>query len=302
MNNVLKWVGLGVGALAILLLLVTAFVQGYTAWRMGRIYQVQVQSVDVPDDADALAEGERLYVSRGCADCHGGNLAGVTVIDAFPVGVMAGANLTRGAGGRSADWGREDIVRAIRHGVNRQGRPLVFMPAHEYSPYFSAEELGQLVAFITAAPPVDHTPPKTVPGPLLRVLFLLGQAPLLPVELIDHTAPIPAAVPVGPTVAFGAKLSLVCTGCHGNGFSGGQVPGTPPEFPPALNLTPDPQTGLADWSYDDFDRAVRFGQTPDGRSLDPFMPWPNFARLTEVETQALWAYLRTVPAKPEGNR
>jgi hypothetical protein len=54
---------------------------------------------------------------------------------------------------------------------------------------------------------------------------------------------------------------------------------------------------------DDFKRAMREGKTPDGRTLNPRqMPYPVFAHLTDVEVEAMYRFLRTVPARPAGER
>jgi hypothetical protein len=72
--------------------------------------------------------------------------------------------------------------------------------------------------------------------------------------------------------------------------------------PRASNLTPDPTTGIAHWTQDDFARALRQGVRPDGRAIDTFMPWPYFAGLTDDEVMALWLHVRSVPPRPFGNK
>ncbi len=67
------------------------------------------------------------------------------------------------------------------------------------------------------------------------------------------------------------------------------------DWPPAPNLTPDPETGLGPWSQDEFFRALREGKRPDGSSIDPVMPWRNTAEMTDLELGAIWAYLRSLP-------
>jgi len=62
----------------------------------------------------------------------------------------------------------------------------------------------------------------------------------------------------------------------------------------ARNITPDPETGIGKWTEADFIRALKTGLTPDGRILDPFMPWGAFQGLTDTDLKALWAYLRTI--------
>lgn len=68
----------------------------------------------------------------------------------------------------------------------------------------------------------------------------------------------------------------------------------------AKNITPDPESGIGNWSEADFMAAMKTGRTPDGRILDPVMPWPRFQALTDSDLKAIWAYLKTL--KPIKNR
>jgi mono/diheme cytochrome c family protein len=61
------------------------------------------------------------------------------------------------------------------------------------------------------------------------------------------------------------------------------------------NLTPDNGTGLGGWSDKQIADAITKGVRPDGRMLAPIMPWNAFAGLTRQDTQALVAYLRSLP-------
>jgi hypothetical protein len=70
------------------------------------------------------------------------------------------------------------------------------------------------------------------------------------------------------------------------------VPGTPPDFPDSQNLTP---AAIGSWQEADFFRAIREGKRPDGSVLADFMPWRTYAKMSDVELSALWAYLRTLP-------
>lgn len=68
----------------------------------------------------------------------------------------------------------------------------------------------------------------------------------------------------------------------------------------AKNLTPDPETGIGKWTEADFILAMRSGKTPDGKILDPFMPWHAFQAITDLDMKAMWAYLKTI--KPIKNQ
>jgi mono/diheme cytochrome c family protein len=88
-------------------------------------------------------------------------------------------------------------------------------------------------------------------------------------------------------------------GCHGEGLAGGPIAGGDPSWPPAANLTPSP-SGIGGWTLAQFDTAVRQGKRPDGRSLvAPMAEVVPYARnLTDEELEALWKYLRSIPAVP----
>jgi hypothetical protein len=72
-------------------------------------------------------------------------------------------------------------------------------------------------------------------------------------------------------------------------------------MPPAANITPH-QTGLADWTEEDFFQAMREGVRPDGSDIDPFMPYEAFSGMTDDEISALWFYLQSVEPQEFGNR
>jgi mono/diheme cytochrome c family protein len=68
------------------------------------------------------------------------------------------------------------------------------------------------------------------------------------------------------------------------------------------NLTPDKVTGLGDWTADDFWRALHHGIGRDGRRLNPAFPYTEFTRLTRADSDALHAWLRTLPPAIKTNR
>ncbi len=301
MKKFLKWVGIIVGGLVGLLALALAVVYGLSESRVNKVYDVQPAAVAVPAGAEAIAEGKRLFSSRGCVDCHHGNGAGGLFIDDPLLSHINAANLTGGEGGIGGSYSDRDWVRSIRHGVRPDGKPLWIMPSHEYNG-LNDHDLGALIAYLKSLPPVNQQNDAKSLGPLGRVLLVTDQVAVLPAERIDHTAPRPAAVEPGPTQEYGAYLAQTCTGCHGAGLSGGAIPGVPAEPPYPANLTPDPETGLGRWTEADFFRAIRTGQRPDGSTISQAMPWVNFSQMSDMELSALWLYLQSVPAKPAGQR
>ena len=99
------------------------------------------------------------------------------------------------------------------------------------------------------------------------------------------------------TIARGRELAALgdCAVCHtqasGTRNAGGRAIETPFGTIYSTNITPDPETGIGNWSYPAFERAMREGIHRDGRHLYPAFPYPHFARATDADLQALYAYL-----------
>jgi mono/diheme cytochrome c family protein len=103
-------------------------------------------------------------------------------------------------------------------------------------------------------------------------------------------------------VARGKYVALAadCHSCHtapgGQPFAGGAPLKSPLGTFYGSNITPDPDTGIGRWSKADFERALRRGVRKDGAYLYPAMPYGNYTRMSAADMDALWAYLRSVPA------
>ncbi len=125
----------------------------------------------------------------------------------------------------------------------------------------------------------------------------------------DRVVSTPAAIERGRQLAEGA---LGCMDCHakkdttryGNPVvgpvgAGGDCFGEAERFPGTLcvtNLTPDKETGLGNWSDGEIKRAIREGVSRDGRALFPIMPYGEYRALSDADTDAVVAYLRSLPA------
>src|SRR5512135_649080 len=116
----------------IALVVVAATAIGLIYWRSGALMaqhiEVSEPALEIPSGAEALARGKHIAVTRGCTDCHGPDLGGRVLVDAFPIGRLAAPNLTRGKGGVGARLDAASIERAVRHGVGEGGRLLLYMP------------------------------------------------------------------------------------------------------------------------------------------------------------------------------
>lgn len=298
MRTYLKWAAV---SLLSAFLLAVGLLYGLTELRFRKTYTVRSYPVAVRSDAETIARGRHIATTRRCIDCHGGDLGGRTFLDTPILAQFFSSNLTAGEGGVGARYTEADWEKAIRQGIRPDGRPLLFMPSHDYYP-LGDEDLSAIVSFIRGLPSVDRPPTRNRVGPLGRFLILSGQVTtFVPAELIDHEASRPTAPRPGITIEYGAYLATSCTGCHGERLAGGRIPGAPPEFLPTANLTPH-ETGLAVWSVDDFVRLMREGRRPDGSSVDEQMPWPFLGQLSDDELRALWLYLRSIEPLAYGSR
>ena len=295
----LKYLGYALGGLVVLLGIAAVVVFSSSNAKLGKTYAVQPRPVRIPDDSATIERGRHIAETRGCVDCHGKDLGGAKVMEDGAMGRVYGSNLTRGAGGRVANFKDEDWTRAIRHGVMPDGRALFLMPADEYS-HFSDEDLGAVIAFVKSVPAVNRARVPIEFGPVTRVLLTLGKMKLA-AEKIDHANLRPPSVAPGATAEYGRYLAAGCTGCHGPKYSGGKIDIGPPDWPHAANLTPQAGGHLAKWTEDEFIRTLRTAKRPDGSELSPVMP-RAFGQMNDVELRALYAFLRSLPAVPTGVR
>lgn len=259
-------------------------------------FPVSEGNIDSPEAAteQAVERGRHLVASRyACGECHGANLGGGVMVDAFPIGSLLGPNLTMGKGSRTLNYTAKDWDRIVRHGILPDGRGAV-MPSEDFQ-LMSDQELSDIVAYIRAQPPVDNEVPASTFGPLGKILVATGKM-TTSASRIDHKRVHPEFPPVAMAdSAFGAHLAGTCTGCHGANLAGGPIAGGDPKWPPARNLTPH-TSGIGAWTLDDFRKAMREGVRPNGTPLKAPMTiiMPYAKNMTDTELEALWAYLRAI--------
>lgn len=154
-------------------------------------------------------------------------------------------------------------------------------------------------------------------GALPRTLIGLVLVQLLAVALVGWlnvrgeapiAEPAPAFAPTAAQIERGRYLALAgnCAGCHtapgGAAYAGGVGIATPFGTVYASNLTPDEATGLGGWSADHFWRALHHGRSRDGRLLTPAFPYTSYTQIPREDSDALFAWLRTLPAVAQPHR
>jgi len=204
------------------------------------------------------AAGATAVQQRGCAGCHSSSAGAF----AGAAGGKAGAaNLTPDAETGLGEWKDEDIISAIRDGIDDEQHTLCSsMPR---SKDLSDEEAANIVAYLRSLKPVSNEVPEAE-----------------------------CMVSKNDSAHHGKKVveAQHCAACHGDDLAGDDGSGGGEVF--AANLTPDLATGLGGWSKQALAAAITKGTDDEGGMLCSQMP--RFANLTENEVTGVAEYLATV--------
>lgn len=296
MKRVLRWLGLLLGVVAVILLVVGTAVYFMSNSRLAQTYEIDDEALELDLSASSIKRGRHLVKAIGkCVECHDKDLGGMIMADDPVFGRLVASNLTSGKGG-IGEANAAELVKVIRYGIARHdSRSVILMPSQAL--YFLTDsDLADIITYLQMVPPVDRELPETGLGPLARFLLVQGALPtLLPAETIDQTARRAAPKP-GETREYGKYLAVVggCQDCHKEDLSGGAVPGAPPGTPAAADLRADSPFG--EWTKAGFVQAMRKGARPDGSQINTFMPWKFTRDMTDKELTALWLYLKDTKA------
>jgi mono/diheme cytochrome c family protein len=187
----------------------------------------------------------------------------------------------------------------VRHGVKPNGNPVMIMPSEDYS-RLTDEDMAALIAFLQQMPPVPGSKAVIDVPAQAKALYAFGIIQDAS-EKIDH-AQAPAR-PVAPAVTreYGAYVADSCIGCHGAALSGGRIPGTPPSWPAAANLTPGKGSAMVRYATaEQFVAMLHSGRRPDGKAISPVMPFGSLRQMNDTDMRALYVYLKTVPPRDAG--
>jgi mono/diheme cytochrome c family protein len=299
-SRLLKWIGtLFTGLLTLIpaALLVLGLI-GYA--KLNQHYDNPVADVMVVGTQEQIARGEKL--ANACASCHTPGsqppLSGVNFGAKFgfpPMGVLYAPNLT--PSGNIQDWSDGEIIRAIREGINKDGRSLLIMPAGNFR-NMSDEDVQAMVAYLRSQPPIGGPIPSTqfnVLGAIFTNLsdFRTAQSP------VGHVT-----APQAGTPEYGKYLVDVigCRDCHGAQLQG-KVDNGQPGPTPGPNLTQI----VPKWTEEEFMAFFNTGTLPGGAKVpvltlpsgfsEPRMPWTMVrAATTDDDLKAIYAYLHSLPA------
>jgi len=295
-KKIFRWIGIILGSLIGLILITVVVLYFIGTARMNKIYTVEPSNLTLPTDAESIEYGKHR-VETLCQGCHGPDLSGVEDwFAAPPIGRIDSANLTTGEGGLGANFTTEDYVRAIRHGIDEDGKP-IFMIAVPSTAHLSDEDLAAIIAYIKTVPPVGHTVEERYFTPLAYVMFGAGLLGDLPAEVVSHDVHV-TAPPREASLQYGEYLVNTndCRICHGQQLNGAKSP-DPTATWISPNLTPGGDLGF--WTEEQFINTIRTGITPGGHQLSENMPWRDYRNFYDYELQAVWLYLQSLPKLPQ---
>jgi len=237
---------------------------------------------------EQIQRGEDIANSF-CSGCHSktGTLTGGNNIAddlPVPVGAFVSSNLT--PAGPLSGWSDGEIFRAIRNGIDRDGRWLMIM-SYTNAGRLSDDDTKAVIAYLRHLSPAGQQTPN--PSDRLNPLgmLMLGAGMLPAGKPISHetiTAP-----PKAPTAVYGEYILSYqdCRECHGKDLSGG-VPGQLAPLGPGLSL-------VKGWKLEEFIATMRNGIDPNGHEIGKQMPWKPIGRMSDEELGAIYEYLTHLP-------
>jgi mono/diheme cytochrome c family protein len=286
-SPILKWSGAG-----LLALLAVAASSASALTAVGMIKQ-HSRSAPVPDikvaaTPELIARGKDIADGL-CSGCHSktGTLTGGVDLGTHlpvPVGSFVSSNLT--AAGLLKNWSDGELFRAIRNGVDAEGRWLTMM-TYVNAGQLSDDDTEAVIAYIRSLPAAGNQTPDPPDHLNLLGLAMLG-AGVLPSGKPIVTGHVSAPLK-GPTFQFGEYILSYqdCRECHGKDLSGG-VPGQLGPLGPNLHL-------VKDWTLEGFIATMRTGVDPNGHELSEKMPWRPIGRMDDDELAAIYQYLTHLP-------
>jgi mono/diheme cytochrome c family protein len=287
-NPILKWGGTGLGALA------SVIAAAISVMVMLGLFKLQARSapgvdLKVAGTAEQIRRGQAVSDSF-CSGCHtrtdtlsGGMDVGKEI--SLPIGSFIAANLT--PAGQLSQWSDGDIFRAIRNGVDPEGRWLVIM-SYTNAGKLSDEDIKAVIAYLRSLPAAGEKTRNPPDRLTLLGIAMLG-AGMLPMGKAVSTERV-AAPPKGITSQYGEYLISYqdCRECHGKDLTGGK-PGQLAPLGPDLNV-------VKSWKFREFVATMRTGVDPNGHTLGNDMPWRPIGRMEDEDLRAVYEYLTHLPA------
>ena len=300
-----------IGIILLVIILIVAGILIFINSKGVPTYEVNLPNVEIPPADSATLEHGRNLTVMICAGCHTneeGKYAGRQLVDIpSSFGTIYTQNITKHPTKGIGQYTDAELMYFLRTGIMRDGRYSFIMSGF---PLMSDHDMKSIISFLRSdhplTAPIDQSQPRSKPSLLTKILTNTVMKPL-PYPEDKIIAPDPR-----DKESYGEYLTngmLGCFHCHSasfptnnamkpelsKGFYGGGNNIIDPETLEVVlsaNLTSD-ESGLKDWTEQEFGEAVRFGKAKGGGALKKAMPpHPN---LTDEQVSAMWAYVKTIP-------
>ncbi|HEY6062638.1 MAG TPA: cytochrome c [Chitinophagaceae bacterium] len=238
----------------------------------------------------------------------GGMVFDNKLFDPIP-GTLYAKNITPDPETGIGTWTDEDILKAITQGINKKGDTL--FPIMPYANFnrMAKEDLLSIIAYIRTLKPIKNKVPDRQ---LMIPISMAYPGPALQPNIDGNMRP-----PESDQVKYGEYLTTMadCASCHtpfAKGqpditriYSGGNTLRPGNFIVNSANITPDSATGLGAWTEERFMNKFTAYREEAAYNFDPgkqntIMPLSDFAKMTDNDLKAIYAYLRTV--KPLSNK
>lgn len=288
---------------------------GYIAMRGMPKYSVEKVNIPNVVSTPARVENGTRLASMLCRGCHFNEstqkFTGRELTEAPQFGKIYSKNITQdtvaGIGKRSD----ADLIYFIRTGVHRWDG--VYVPP--YMPklvHMSDEDLFSIISFLHSdnnwVKPDNTRQPDTDPSFLAKFLVTIGA--FKPFDYPKEPLPGPDTTDMVKLGKYIALYQMECFTCHSKDFAkndyftpeksegffggGNELMAPDGNKRKSLNLTMDKETGIGNWTEDQFVKAVKTGVLADG-SPSLRLPMQPYSALTDKEVKAIFAFLKTVP-------
>lgn len=275
----MRWIVRGLIVLVAVLLLALVVVYAGSEWVIRKGHAVPTANIAIPRDAASTVEGARVARIASCRECHAANGQGKVLFEDPMLGRIASPALARVA----ATMTDAELVRAIRHGVKKDGSSLFIMPSHALG-HLSDQDVGRVVAWIRTLKPGPEDSQATMSyGPLGRALILAGKLPSM-------ASSAKLSQPMRPADMGRYVSDFACLACHKLHREGTMEDGT----------TKVPALAPLVAAYDParLKKLLRTGVgTKPDHGIMSVVARESFFVLTDPEIDAIQAYLKGEAAK-----
>lgn len=274
-----------------------------------RLDEVQA-SADLPKGQELIDRGRYLATAGDCVACHTvdggiGEFAGGLAFK-LPFGTIYSSNITPDKETGIGDWSDAEFVRAMRHGVAKNGEDLY--PAFPYTSYalMSTDDMLAIKAYLFSLPPVRFEAPENSLKFPYNQRYLMRAWKLL-FNPRDSYKADPGQSPEWNRGGYLVEAFGHCGECHtprnlmygldsGKKFAGAVAQGWK-----AYNITSHEQDGIGGWSVDELTAYLHAGHAEGRGAATGTMAEAvekSLRHLTEQDIRAMATYLKTIPPQP----